>query len=352
MKSSTRISLSEMKDTTISNECELPHIQFVLDIDDTLAKQFYDANDAELKSSSYIQWFKDNNLLIDALKPHILHPGVIEFMQFLFEIPNARVCFFSSSDKERNHKFVAELLKRSHPNDYNSLLKTVAVYSRPDLVLPENHGSSHFFGIKKKDLHIVLKQGERLENTILIEDDLSYVAVGQEKNVLFTSCHSFFHEAVNWNPDCFYAANHIFYITGLLIAALKKGRNNLASHIYAINPQYSEELTLYSNPGYFMDGLNELRRYNQNLNFYCQDAKAIQKFVTSKLSKNPTHAKMDFMESGRPYKKAKSSTTQNPIPQLPDRVNSLIFDFLSKKDLLNLQTVCSSWHDLRKTKFK
>src|SRR3990167_9685619 len=103
----------------------MSHVHLVIDIDHTLACAFEStkALKSALVVNPHLHYFLENNLIIDALMPHLLHPGVIEFIQYIFKIPHISLSFFSSAFEERNVIFVRELLIRSLGVDYYNKVK-------------------------------------------------------------------------------------------------------------------------------------------------------------------------------------------------------------------------------------
>lgn len=254
-------------------------LHFVLDIDDTLARCLENKSiDDLVKTRPYLAWFINRNLIIDAVHPHLLHPGSIEFIQFLFQIPNVRISFFSSGSEERNSQFVENFLKRAFPSHYDSLKYLVKIFSKENLVYPKDKGQEHLFGQYKKDLNVVLRPDDSLDRTFLIDDDPSYIAVGQEKNLLFSCCSSSF-DMPDLNEETCYQANHLFYMTGLLKAMLSQDTLKPIDYLYLMHPQTQKKLTYYPNPQFFLDGLKELKKFNKDLDFYCQNPKSILNFI-------------------------------------------------------------------------
>lgn len=252
-------------------------VHFVLDIDDTLASGF---DEKSFESYKFLKWFKERNLVIHAIKPHILHPGVIEFIQYLFQIPNVRISFFSSGIEERNIPFVRELLTRSLGADrYEKVKDSVSIFSKNDLIPrpPEDEGKQFglLFGNMKKDLNKTLKRGESLSSTVLIDDDMSYVHYGQEKNLLlvpFSSATYIFSSDLKgmFMDKDLNRANHIFYVAGMIKAALQQGREKLAETFQILQCRTDEESYRkdFINKQYFLDGLQELQKINPKLDFY------------------------------------------------------------------------------------
>lgn len=107
--------------------------------------------------------------------------------------------FFSDAVAERNEAFSKELLKRAFDEKFQTHKTNYhGVYSRHHEVMYDHNRAYHdaqrkihydqyglHHGNHKKDLNVVVKKsGVPLAQTVLIDDDLSYVYYGQAKNFL------------------------------------------------------------------------------------------------------------------------------------------------------------------------
>lgn len=160
-------------------------VNVVLDIDGVLCCN-------SVRSKEAASFYLRKGAIISAIKTHYVFPGVIEFLQLLFRTENIRVSFFSSGDRQRNEMFVEEILKCAIGKEgYEKVQKSVVILSREHMVSNTDHNSKAQYqtygltnGNKKKDVSKVLRDDETLQNTVLIDDDHSYIQYGQEKNVL------------------------------------------------------------------------------------------------------------------------------------------------------------------------
>lgn len=144
-------------------------VHVVLDIDSVLAC-------INAQSDQEASFFLHNGAIIQAIKTHYIFPGVIEFLQLLFQMDHIRVSFFSAGSEKRNKTFVNQLLKIVLPQKkYKKTRKNVLVFSKDYLASP---------GLKK-DLTIVLEDPIPLEDTILIDDRLENRASDQFNNLLW-----------------------------------------------------------------------------------------------------------------------------------------------------------------------
>lgn len=273
-----------------SSRADIRQIHIILDIDETLANGFDEDIYSFLNKFPHLNKFIANDLLINAIVPHFLHPGAIEFIQWLSEIPGVKISFFSSGDENRNTIFVQELLIRAFGNKANSIKNKIAIYSRKHLVESIEADTKNqyrlfkiYHGTKKKDLSRILSTND-LKDVILIDDNATYIAPGQERNVLLirgTDQFPFyeFHKNYKDYPDemgkYLLLMNHIFYITGLLSKITNLNTHSIADNLF--NLQYKQssadetfELNqnIYNEKIFYMDGLIELQKINKKLTFY------------------------------------------------------------------------------------
>lgn len=292
----------------VSRAKEKPHhfgeIDIVLDIDQTIAIPF--ENDAALPHQRILKWFKNNNLYIEASVKHLLYPGTLEFIRYLFSIPNVNVHFYSAGTQSRNVPFVKQLLENSLGQaKYKDIKEKTHVYSTQDeenlpyarttfagKYLLENFGiniGKEDNPTKVKDL-FRLKGGflssKSLANVILIDDNPSYLAsCAQVSNLLI----------VPRNEELFYSGpdhksqnglDHIYYLVGLLEHAIQLGGPSLAGNLF--NIQYAKTAPLkYQSvahqlglkPDYYHIGLLRLRQINPYLNFTHELLKGVHEHI-------------------------------------------------------------------------
>lgn len=275
------------------------NINIVFDIDDSIATGFYDDDFSKLeKRHSWVSIFKNKGLYLDAIKPHIIHPGVIELIQLLDKMPNMRMSFFSGGAKERNQILVEKLLCLAlGQKRYNSIQNKIKICSRTDLEVSistldksqhESYGIDH--GNNKKNLKKILGENDDLDWTVLIEDDLTYTYYGQEKNILkipsawdihFSQMYQGLTETQKFSWETFSRVNHIFYACGIICSALeitKQEQNKSLSDIL-FQMQFKENMDersyskmifnreLCNNINYYEIGLKKLKEINPNLYF-------------------------------------------------------------------------------------
>lgn len=282
-------SILDLNDKTPTQN--VPTVHIVLDINDTLATGFIEEIES-LKRLPHLQRLMDENLFINSVFPYFLHPGAIELVQWIFQIPNVKVSFFSGYNEKRNTEFVKELLMRTHGDDFNKIKDTVSVYSKQHLIsVKEEENKNQFklfktrYGVMKKDLNKILNV-DNLDNVILVDDDQGYTTPGQEKNVLVipgsNELHFYeFYTCPKQFPDYMgeeiLSMNHIFYIAGMLSRIISMKNNSLADNLfglqYRLNGEGTYELNreLYKDHQYYLDGLSALQKVNPKLTFYGGD---------------------------------------------------------------------------------
>ncbi len=167
--------------STESTTSASPTYTVVWDIDGVLATQ-------DCEEIPAVSFFNRKGLIIHAGTTQYIFPGVPEFFQMLAKEPDVRLAFFSSGAGVRNAALCPQLLERalglaSAPDD-------VKILSRSDLVT-RGDDDDETYGLRQgnliKDLSKVVADEKELDNTVLIEDDSSYVAAGQGPNLLKVS---------------------------------------------------------------------------------------------------------------------------------------------------------------------
>lgn len=263
----------------------------VLDIDDTLSTKIK-REEHPVERNCYLDFVKEHApesiipITIDGTTyDHILSPGVIEAVQYLIK-QGCHLAFFSHAIDVRNQQFKTELLKRAlSPADFKKYHEKIPVFSREkhfvdgkEELQPSIITRAH--GNQKKDLNFVINRFAELgvklslDQIIFIDDDLSWMVKGQEKN--FLKIPGYYDYDLDDRLSSLSSSernklNHIFYAMGLISTILKSDNPldtlfNLQfkeSTDYPPRKEYDYELS--EQPEYYTAGLELLRTVNPDL---------------------------------------------------------------------------------------
>lgn len=277
------------KATAMDNS--LSNIQIWLDLDNTLVNGLpgIDRIAQVVKYYPYLDFAAKQNLMLDACFIHIIHPGVLELLQYLIRVVKARICFFSSGEDSRNTPLVNALLTRAlGALDYQAIKQNIKIYSRYHRSKLEGSVTNNESLLKqasllgcdisyiKKDL-LQCEPGLCLNQVILIDDDPSIIALGQEKCYLktpgatLTDFENLYANEANTIflsqtklANTIYKVNHIFYVAGLLQWLLTQ-EGDITEHLFMY--QFNNKQS-YQNSKLYTEGLELLRRFNAELEFH------------------------------------------------------------------------------------
>lgn len=240
---------------------QIRHI--ILDIDEMLATDF--VSPTKMQDFKYISNCGNSKRFLQALRPHFLHHGVLEFIKVLFNIPNIQLYFFSSDTEERNVVFVKELLKHVFgEKDAHENFAKCKVYSK-------HHCTAIDPAVKrrKKNLTVISQDKIFLDNAILIDDNLNNICEGQEKNFLHVL--PVYPEDIQLTDqsddeykksELFKKTNHIFYAMGMLLKSF-----DLTNNISLTEALTKCKLESQNNIEIYMHGLMFLQKINADLKF-------------------------------------------------------------------------------------
>lgn len=258
-------------------------VNVVLDIDGTLAS-------TQAHSVAQVAFFQTHGAVFKTLvKTYYIFPGVIELIQLLFQTPNLRVSFFSAGTEARNVPFVENLLTHAlGPSKYAEIRYQVSVLSRHDLTPSEEEAKkkhSASFGLQVgthfKDLSKTLRAGESLENTIIVENEETYIAPGQARNWLYVptiETIDFIETPPPEDPSEFdLPVNRICYVAGLLFRALRESQSqnlSVSEALFYLQFRQTQEQGIYRfdkrmlyADDIYREGLEHLRKVNPHLQF-------------------------------------------------------------------------------------
>jgi hypothetical protein len=291
----------------------MPNTTVALDIDEAIANGLPNAANLEA-DYQLVSRFQKNGLYIEAILPHIIHPGVIEHIRLL-DKHGIRIVFYSSGDPVRNKLLVEQLLCLALGNArYEELKDHLIILSGQrttsegeivtDLVADEGRRElqykqyeGRFGGTWKKDLTKLVTKDFELEWTVLLDNDLSFVLHKQEKNLLKVCTATPYDFAMvykrsgkrSWDPEDARVLNayHMLYATGLLFTAIaraKEQRLTLTEVLHQIQfkitikdgqTQYIYDQELCKNKAFYEYGLQLIRSVNPDFN--CLDCSMFEK---------------------------------------------------------------------------
>jgi hypothetical protein len=155
---------------------------------------------------------------------------------------NVRVSFFSGGEKIRNDLFVQELLTLSLGKEkYEKIKDQVRILSQEDLKQSTFGDRMELCdGKMQKDLYKVVQTADELANALLIEDDESFVANGQAKNLLY---------AGSLDQDCFSDANQYEADGTRLLQITLQGRKSCVAAWLQREARAGKRISVLLEPG-------------------------------------------------------------------------------------------------------
>jgi len=192
----------------------------VFDIDGTIARAVsYQPEKVveQVKAKFGTEFYKRH--CIDAYNyPHFIRPGFYALFKWLYQ-NEAKLFFFSTGIEERNIELVDKLMQISFPDNYKKV--EYKVFSRQHCVNTNSgfNAMNHemqglFFGNLKKKLAGYVVPKEEIADTLLIDDDRSYLAKGEEKNLIYVREGLYYIEEAQRNQYIYFLTS--YYIAGLL----------------------------------------------------------------------------------------------------------------------------------------
>ena len=259
----------------------------VFDLDDTVAVVIDYAVEEQLRAAE--QTFGPTQfaeLSLTAMQRiHLVYPGFYALFQWLIA-QGCRLCFFSNAVEERNLELVQGLMRRAFGDRAPEVLQNVGIFSRQHCIdttmLPHDQENrrryqSLFYGQRKKKLEGVIVTPEQLPNTLLIEDDTSYMVTGEEENLIALPCYAVYLDG-HWNRRLWESLHKAYLLAGLLddmftMAHEQKiplTRAAMRLRGWTEGQPLTRELFYATcwKQDYFAAGLPILQRYDPSLQFY------------------------------------------------------------------------------------
>lgn len=161
-----------------AHSMQKPKPNLILDLDDVLI------HEPSKELTNMHIFFSNNSFLIQDYYGYfyIVPAYLSEFLKYTHSQFN--LAFFSGGDDQRNKSIVAniwmQIFGSEKPEDVPILGRKDLTYAERNKEMQPESDGLNWYGNKKKD---VSKFGD-LSNTILVDDDLSWVLVGQKANFL------------------------------------------------------------------------------------------------------------------------------------------------------------------------
>lgn len=214
---------------------------------------------------------------------HLIFPGFYALFRWLDAL-GGNLLFFSGGVQERNTELVAQLIRRALPDKAERLLPTIKVFSREHRIRTEHlRGDqlaiqSLWWGNTKKKLEGIVVSKEELPDTVLIEDDQSYITGGEEANFILARSDSYTY--FSRYSDNFKGFHKAYYLCGLFNRMLELKRTqglSLSQAAWKLQVEDSGKEFDRDFPypsqyerAYYEEGLTILQRYEPGLRYYIE----------------------------------------------------------------------------------
>jgi|GEM_PF-1723743 len=258
---------------------------FVFDLDDTIVSAVSSCVEDTLKKveKELGKEFLDKFSFEVLGYTHLVYPGFYSLFRWLYQSGH-NIYFFSSAIKERNEDLVHKLIKKTFPENFNKVMNKVKVFSRKDCIDTtimssderEKYQSFHYGQRKKKLAGIVVKENE-LPDTLLIEDDYSYMTRGEEYNLVKVAYNYNFYPVYR-NIREFLSLHKAYYLCGIfakMFEIVKEKRITLVEAARYLQFDLENETLSrdFYYPSverieYYKKGLNILSNIDASLKFY------------------------------------------------------------------------------------
>lgn len=270
---------------------------FVFDIDGALAIAIDLKPVAKEKNKiaeKFGKEFEEAHCIEAAKYPHHVFPGYYALLRWLHSL-EANIFFFSSGLEIRNVEFAEKLMKNAFGDKFSEV--PYKVYSRKHCIdtedMPKEEGEkfqSYFFGNRKKKLAGVVVPEKDLENTLLIDDDNSYMVKGEEYNFVYLKFGGFDYLPHNIHDlDILTKFHKAYYLAGLFnkIFEVQKEKNISlvkAAKYVQIDMEGAELNRNFYYPGvkriaYYEKGLEILKQFDPELKFYYEITEHVKQYL-------------------------------------------------------------------------
>ncbi len=167
-------------------------VTLVFDLDDTIClhlEQKTWKRDTKEVVQIYGEEFRNRHMTTALDYPHFIFPGFSALWKWLYA-QGHNIVVFSSAVKERNVEFIDRFVELTFGEEAREIRPLIRIFSREDCfdtrypVRDQSKYQPIFFGNRKKVLADVVVPREELPWTLLIDDDRSYMALGEEYNYI------------------------------------------------------------------------------------------------------------------------------------------------------------------------
>lgn len=224
----------------------------------------------------------------------IAYPGALELLQWVHS-QNIAIDFFSGALIERNVDLAEMMMRRVFGDEPVPYRVFHGALHSPTDDNPDYEAKyvGYYYGIQKKKLEDVVVTHEELPDTLLVDDDRSFAAKGEEGNLVcayFVGSeykHYFYKKIRNVHANDDYDGlelHHVFYLAGVLeqivtlANAERKSLRDAAIQVQFLNegiefPFVNAEVNHVPRPHfedahYYLRGLRLLRKINPSLDFW------------------------------------------------------------------------------------
>ncbi len=263
---------------------------FVFDIDGTIAEGI--SYDIENKCKEIVEAFgedfKKEMSLTAAGYIHMIFPGFYSLFQWLYNRGDL-IYFFSSGIEERNTELVNKLITKSLGKDSAEALNSIKVFSRQhciDTTYKSDEENELYqpkgnYGQRKKKLEGFIVTEQEISSTLLIDDDTSYIAKGEEDNFIYVPSGIDYYSSYRSDTDfqCFHKACYLASVLDKILTVKEDKGVTLTEAARAVKKEANEykydERCEAMMPNYqkieiehFHRGLEILKKFEPNLKFY------------------------------------------------------------------------------------
>jgi len=264
----------------------LAGLTFIFDLDDTVLYALTHDEDRILARVDDVMRAEERQrLTVNGMGyQHLVFPGFYELFRWMLQ-NGARIGFYSSGVQQRNREVVAAMMQAALEQEAEAALAQIGVFSRDDCLdttrLPygesDQYQPDRHYGQLKKKLADVAVPAAQLPDTLLIDDDRSYMLRGEEDN-LFYARSNFSYYPARRGFDDFAAFHKAYYVRGALETLLAMMADSdltlaKANGIYQADLEQLEEVMLRSQRNEIVHrriarGLELLKEQNPELKLY------------------------------------------------------------------------------------